>query len=108
MADTPQSKTTFPLSDLDEKTDRLQQEVLAQDEAPDIIEAVRKEDALRRKLDRFVAPVMMMLMLISYLDRGNIGFAATQGMTTDIGLKGSQLNVSVTITTLIQVKRDLY
>jgi hypothetical protein len=108
MADTSQSKTTFPLSDLDEKTDRLQQEVLAQDEAPDIIEAVRKEDALRRKLDRFVAPVMMMLMLISYLDRGNIGFAATQGMSTDIGLKGSQLNVSVTITTLIQVKRDLY
>jgi hypothetical protein len=53
-----------------------------------------KEDALRRKLDCFVAPVMMMLMLISYLDRGNIGFAATQGMTTDVGLKGSELNVN--------------
>jgi hypothetical protein len=94
MTETPQSKTTFPSSDLDEKTDHLQQEVLAQDEAPDSIEAKKKEDALRRKLDRFVAPVMMMLMLISYLDRGNIGFAATQGMTMDIGLKGSQLNVS--------------
>jgi hypothetical protein len=32
-------------------------------------------------------------MIISYLDRGNIGFAATQGMIKDINLKGSQLNV---------------
>lgn len=55
----------------------------------------KKEAALLRKLDLFIAPVMMMLMLISYLDRGNIGFAATQGMITDIGLKGSQLNVSL-------------
>jgi hypothetical protein len=53
----------------------------------------KKEAALLRKLDLFIAPVMMMLMLISYLDRGNIGFAATQGMITDINLKGSQLNV---------------
>ena len=55
-----------------------------------------KEAALLRKLDLFIAPVMMMLMLISYLDRGNIGFAATQGMITDIGLKGSELNVCQT------------
>ena len=53
----------------------------------------RKEKALVRKLDCFIAPVMMLLMLISYLDRGNIGFAATQGMSTDIHLKGSELNV---------------
>lgn len=52
-----------------------------------------KEAKLRRKLDLFIAPVMMLLMLISYLDRGNIGFAATQGMSEDIGLKGNQLNV---------------
>ncbi len=52
-----------------------------------------KERALVQKLDCFIAPVMMLLMLISYLDRGNIGFAATQGMTIEIGLKGSQLNV---------------
>ena len=52
-----------------------------------------KEAKLVRKLDLFIAPVMMALMLISYLDRGNIGFAATQGLAKDIGLKGSQLNV---------------
>lgn len=55
----------------------------------------KSERALVRKLDCFIAPVMMLLMLISYLDRGNIGFAATQGMSTDIGLKGSQLNVCI-------------
>jgi len=54
----------------------------------------KKEAALRRKLDWYIAPVMMMCMLISYLDRGNIGFAASQGMTTEIGLTGNQLNAS--------------
>ena len=54
----------------------------------------QKEAALRRKLDWYIAPVMMLCMLISYLDRGNIGFAATQGMSEEIGLTGNQLNVS--------------
>ena len=71
----------------DEKHEEVQREYLEQDESAETIENKKKEDALRRKLDCFVAPVMMML------DRGNIGFAATQGMTTDIGLKGSELNV---------------
>lgn len=56
-------------------------------------ELLKREKALVRKLDCFIAPVMMLLMLISYLDRGNIGFAATQGMADEINLKGSQLNV---------------
>ncbi|KAI3400366.1 hypothetical protein diail_3383 [Diaporthe ilicicola] len=55
------------------------------------------ESALVRKLDCFIAPVMMLLMLISYLDRGNIGFAATQGMSVDIHLKGSELNTAVSV-----------
>jgi hypothetical protein len=59
----------------------------------------RRESALVRKLDCFIAPVLMLLMLISYLDRGNIGFAATQGMSADIGLKGSQLNVCMSCCT---------
>lgn len=69
-------------------------EYLQQDVLPTDSETRKREKALVRKLDTFIAPVMMMLMLISYLDRGNIGFAATQGMTADINLKGTQLNVS--------------
>lgn len=63
----------------------------------DVTEQERRksEKRLVRKLDCFIAPVMMLLMLISYLDRGNIGFAATQGMSADIGLRGSELNVCV-------------
>ena len=57
------------------------------------VEFQKKEALLVKKLDLFITPVMMLLMLISYLDRGNIGFAATQGMADDIGLKGNQLNV---------------
>ena len=81
-------------SSLDEKTETKLVE-FAHD-APQTVDGTErraKEKALVRKLDCFIAPVMMLLMLISYLDRGNIGFAATQGMTADIGLKGSQLNV---------------
>ncbi|KAF2634328.1 MFS general substrate transporter [Massarina eburnea CBS 473.64] len=85
------------LSLADEKGQPSASEYLRQDEAPGVLEAKKKEAALVRKLDCFVAPVMMLLMLISYLDRGNIGFAATQGMTTDIHLKGSELNTAVSV-----------
>jgi hypothetical protein len=33
------------------------------------------------------------LQFVSNIDKGNIGFAATQGLTMDIRLKGSDLNV---------------
>lgn len=69
----------------------------ANDESVHDVALRRREAALVRKLDCFIAPVMMLLMLISYLDRGNIGFAATQGMAEDIGLKGSQLNTAVSV-----------
>jgi hypothetical protein len=94
MASTHDSKIPSPPFESDEKADHVQRECIDQDETPEAIVSKMEENALRRKLDRYVAPVMMMLMLISYLDRGNIGFAATQGMTTDIHLKGSELNVS--------------
>lgn len=54
---------------------------------------LRRERQVVWKLDLFIAPVIMMLQLISYLDRSNIGFAATQGLASDIHLKGSQFNV---------------
>lgn len=67
------------------------------DEQPsqEVLDFKRKEKKLVKKLDLFIAPVMFLLMLISYLDRGNIGFAATQGMIEDIHLKGSDLNVQL-------------
>ncbi|KAL5464672.1 hypothetical protein PMIN07_004399 [Paraphaeosphaeria minitans] len=81
----------------DEKVKHVHRKYLTQDESPADIEARKREVALVRKLDTFIAPVMMLLMLISYLDRGNIGFAATQGMTEDINLKGTELNTAVSV-----------
>lgn len=63
-------------------------------EPSEVIEFKKRESRLVKKLDTFIAPVMFLLMLISYLDRGNIGFAATQGMIEEIHLEGSDLNVS--------------
>ncbi|OAG11635.1 retrograde regulation protein 2 [Paraphaeosphaeria sporulosa] len=98
MADpgTKDHRDVLSLAD-DEKEKRVHHEYLAQDESPADIQARKKEAALVRKLDTFIAPVMMLLMLISYLDRGNIGFAATQGMTEDINLKGTELNTAVSV-----------
>lgn len=96
-APTTDTKNSPPESsmerDLDLKAKAEASEYVESGISPDDAEFKRKEKALVRKLDLFIAPVMMMLMLISYLDRGNIGFAATQGMADDIGLKGNQLNV---------------
>ncbi|KAF2006076.1 MFS general substrate transporter [Amniculicola lignicola CBS 123094] len=84
------------LSDLG-KNEQICREYLEQDEPPDTVENKKKEKALVRRLDLFIAPVMMMLMLISYLDRGNIGAAATMGMAEDISLKKGQLNTAVSV-----------
>lgn len=86
------SKET-PISKVETESPELaQDECRSQDE---IERQLRDEKALVRRLDCFIAPVIMLLNLISYLDRGNIGFAATQGMTQEIHLKGTQLNVKL-------------
>jgi hypothetical protein len=78
----------------DELKQKAELEEFAEDgHTAEMVDFAKKEAKVRHKLDCFIAPVMMLLMLISYLDRGNIGFAATQGMAADIGLKGNQLNV---------------
>ena len=77
------------------KKPQVQPSFLPQDETPSVTEDKDEEDVLRRKLDCFVTPVMMILMLLSYLDGGNIGFAPTQGMTSNVGLEGNQPNIHV-------------
>jgi sugar phosphate permease len=57
----------------------------------------KKELRVVAKLDMFICPILVILNLIAFLDRGNIGFAATQGMITDLNLVGTQLNTAVSI-----------
>lgn len=49
------------------------------------------EKKLLFKLDLYLAPVMTLIFLAAYLDRANIGNAASAGMTTDLHLVGNQL-----------------
>jgi len=57
----------------------------------------KEESKLLLKLDLHIAPVVMILYMIAFLDRSNIGYANVQGMSTDINLTGNQFNVATSI-----------
>ncbi|KAJ5604874.1 hypothetical protein N7510_010028 [Penicillium lagena] len=60
-----------------------------------------------RKLDLVIAPLIGAFNFMSYIDRSNIGFAATQGMTEALNLKGNELNVTVSIFYVFYVLSEL-
>lgn len=110
---TSQGGRADKITDLEIKGETFKSEAETTDfqgdhEACDSLSSEKAESRLVRKLDMFIAPVMMLLMLISYLDRGNIGYAATQGMVEDINLEGSELNVSFQGLANIHSKFTLY
>ncbi|KAH6916427.1 major facilitator superfamily domain-containing protein [Coprinopsis sp. MPI-PUGE-AT-0042] len=51
----------------------------------------------RRKLDRWLIPVMTMFYLLSYLDRTNIGNARVVGLEADLGITPYQYQIALTI-----------
>ncbi|KAK5061222.1 hypothetical protein LTR84_007764 [Exophiala bonariae] len=55
------------------------------------------EAKLVRKLDRFIVPPVMLLYLVSFLDRVNIGNARLYGLEKDLNLHGSQFQTAVSI-----------
>ncbi|KAM0815398.1 putative Major facilitator superfamily domain, general substrate transporter [Seiridium cardinale] len=55
------------------------------------------EKKLLRKLDLWLSPVMTIIFLAAYLDRSNIGNAASAGMTADLGMNSSDLGNAVTL-----------
>lgn len=54
------------------------------------IDPVRQKKLLR-KLDIWIAPVMTLIFLCAYLDRSNIGNAASAGMTQDLNMTSGEL-----------------
>lgn len=58
---------------------------------PELYVDPQKEKALLLKLDIWLAPLMTLVFLCSYLDRSNIGNAATAGMTSDLGMTSVDL-----------------
>lgn len=53
------------------------------------------EKALLRKLDMWIVPPVMLLYLLSFLDRVNIGNARLYGMEEDLGLVGDQVRIQL-------------
>lgn len=52
---------------------------------------------LLRKMDFHIIPMLSLLYLLCFLDRGNIGNANIEGLSTDLGLSGKQYNMALTV-----------
>lgn len=52
-----------------------------------------------RKVDWRLLPVLTLLYILSFLDRGNIGNAKVAGMNDDLHLTPSQYNITLTVGT---------
>jgi hypothetical protein len=90
--------------------DRAHLEEVASKEADDYYKSPEfkaRERRVVRKLDFYIAPLMGSLNFISYIDRSNIGFAATQGMTDDLNLAESDLNVAISTFYVLYVLSEL-
>ncbi|CAH0054954.1 unnamed protein product [Clonostachys solani] len=55
------------------------------------------EKKILRKLDLRIIPMLTLLYLLSYLDRGNIGNAKIEGLDVDLGLTPDQYNWCLTV-----------
>jgi hypothetical protein len=60
-----------------QETQDFTHQYLARVETPVVTNVERREDASKRKLDRFIDPALIMLMLVSYPDQDNIESTAT-------------------------------
>ncbi|KAI9791511.1 MAG: hypothetical protein M1816_003855 [Peltula sp. TS41687] len=56
-----------------------------------------EEKKLVRKLDRHIIPIAMLLYLLSFLDRVNIGNAKLYGLEEDLGLTGNQYQIATSV-----------
>lgn len=49
------------------------------------------------KIDYRLLPILALLYLLAFLDRGNIGNAKVAGMAKDLELTGTQYNIALTV-----------
>jgi len=69
----------------------ISQEIVADD----------KQKYLRKKFDVRVLPIVVVLYVLSYLDRGNIGNARVAGVQKDLGLSQAQVGIHFLLLTSI-------
>ncbi|KAF8840157.1 MFS general substrate transporter [Paxillus ammoniavirescens] len=63
--------------------------------APAITEA--QEIKLWRRIDLRLMPMISLIYLFSFMDRGNIGNAKLDGLTTQLNLTGNKYNIALTV-----------
>ncbi|KAH0189412.1 MFS general substrate transporter, partial [Aureobasidium melanogenum] len=61
---------------------------------PDELEVEKK---LRRKIDFLIMPLVILVYLMNYIDRNNYAAARLQGLEKDLGLKGDQYQVGLSL-----------
>ncbi|KAL6354302.1 hypothetical protein LRP88_11628 [Fusarium phalaenopsidis] len=98
------SKIDAALSDTLPDKEIEEQQRTAQD---DIYIDPEAEKALLRKLDRWIVPPVMLLYLLSFLDRVNIGNARLYGMEEDLGLTGDQYQIAVSVLFVTYILSEL-
>ncbi|AOW07824.1 major facilitator superfamily domain-containing protein [Yarrowia lipolytica] len=64
--------------------------------AEELYPSVDKKKLLR-KMDFHIIPMLSLLYLLCFLDRGNIGNANIEGLSTDLNLTGEQYNMALTV-----------
>lgn len=55
------------------------------------------ERRIRIKCDLNLLPVLFVLLLLAFLDRVNIGNARIQGLEADLGMKGQDYNIALSV-----------
>ncbi|KAJ7680723.1 MFS general substrate transporter [Mycena polygramma] len=56
-----------------------------------------EERKLWQKIDLRLMPILSLMYLVSFLDRGNIGNARLQGLETQLNLTGNKFNIALTM-----------
>ncbi|KAF5328380.1 hypothetical protein D9619_013264 [Psilocybe cf. subviscida] len=64
-----------------------------------------QEKKLWRKVDLRLMPILSLMYLFSYMDRGNIGNAKLQGLLTQLNLSSQQYNIAVTMYFIVSMMR---
>ncbi|KAJ4248774.1 hypothetical protein NW762_012612 [Fusarium torreyae] len=65
--------------------------------APDAVVTEAERNRILRRIDLRVVPILTVLYLLSFLDRGSIGNANILGLSEDLGLHPSQYNWCLTV-----------
>ncbi|KAJ7282872.1 MFS general substrate transporter [Mycena rebaudengoi] len=64
---------------------------------PPPVLTAQEELKLWRKIDTRLMPILSLMYLLSFLDRGNIGNARLQGLQTQLDLTGNKYNIALTM-----------